>query len=95
MRKALGRGLDSLIQKKEESNNDQDSTSVKKIPIVAIHPSRSQPRKSFNSESLKELAQSIREHGLLQPIIVSYDAISDSYELIAGERRLRAAKLAA
>jgi len=95
MRKALGRGLEALLpqaskQQLETSNED----SVKKVLINLIKPSRVQPRKNFDAEELSELAQSIKVHGLAQPIMVSFDAISNSYELIAGERRLRASKLA-
>ena len=59
-----------------------------------MKPSRIQPRKNFDAERLSELSQSIREHGLQQPVLVSFDAITNSYELIAGERRLRACQLA-
>lgn len=59
-----------------------------------IRPSRYQPRQRINPDSLGELADSIRVHGLLQPLLVSYDPDADLYELVAGERRLEAAKLA-
>ncbi|MHB2025568.1 MAG: ParB/RepB/Spo0J family partition protein [Elusimicrobiota bacterium] len=87
MRKALGRGLAALIPTGQ-------STAGTIAPISKIRPNHLQPRRFFNQEKLQELADSIREHGIAQPILVSYDDISDTYELIAGERRLRAAELA-
>lgn len=98
MRKALGRGLDALLPKDGKKSGPQEgeksSENSLRVPISAIKPNRLQPRKNFDPERLSELAQSIKEHGLAQPIAVSYDAITDSFELIAGERRLRAAQLA-
>lgn len=96
-RKALGRGLSALIPSGPVSVA-MDSTSSDgapiKIPIEKIRPNHLQPRRYFDPESLGELATSIRQHGLAQPIVVSHDVSSRSYELIAGERRLRAAQLA-
>ncbi|TBR16887.1 ParB/RepB/Spo0J family partition protein [bacterium] len=107
MRKALGRGINALLPaaplKKPAPPADQlppsplpgeDGRDVRRIPLEAIKPSRVQPRKNFDPERLSELSQTIKEHGLAQPIVVSYDAISNTYELIAGERRLRATQLA-
>lgn len=100
MRKALGRGLDALLPGGKEKDGAAPAAektterSVHKVPIDAIRPNRLQPRKNFDPERLAELSQSIKEHGLAQPIVVSYDAITNSYELVAGERRLRASKLA-
>jgi len=95
MRKALGRGLDALLP---ESSKSQDGAvandQVKKVAINLIKPNRLQPRKNFDAERLSELSQSIKEHGIVQPIVVSFDPITNSYELISGERRLRASKLA-
>lgn len=91
MRQALGRGLDALIPK---SSNAAAPAAALKIPLSKIKPNRLQPRKSFDSESLSQLASSIKEHGLAQPVLVSFDSATDSYELIAGERRLRATELA-
>jgi ParB family chromosome partitioning protein len=93
MRQALGKGLDALF-KQAQTGAVPGGDSVKKIPISKIKPNRSQPRKNFSDESLSELAQSIKKHGLAQPVSVVYDASSDDYELVAGERRLRASKLA-
>lgn len=105
MRKALGRGIEALLpaapQKASAEPQPQaakapagEGREVRRIPIESVRPNRAQPRKNFDPERLSELAQTIKEHGLTQPIVVSYDSISDSYELIAGERRLRASKLA-
>lgn len=94
-RPGLGKGLDALIpggETKEEpaSNSDQG---IKQIPITQIQPNPQQPRVQMNEQALEELAASIREHGILQPLIVS-KADDKKYILIAGERRWRAAKLA-
>ena len=91
----LGRGLtelfgsnvDDLIE--EIASGDRDKNI---LPIKDIRPNPYQPRKNFDLDKLKELAESIREHGVFQPIIVRKTI--DGYELIAGERRLRASKLA-
>lgn len=91
MRQALGKGIDALISKVQ--NNDISGDSVQKINVEAIRPNRWQPRKVFNDSTIAEMVQSIKEHGLLQPITVWRDA-DGSYELIAGERRLRAFKSA-
>ena len=94
---ALGRGLNALIStggKKIESPISGDTKNkVWQIPVLEIVPNQSQPRKTFDSESLQELADSIKEHGVLQPILV-IEKPQGGYELIAGERRLRASKLA-
>ena len=91
VRKAMGRGIDALIRKTE--NNDISGDIVQKIPVAKVLPNRWQPRRNFDEGSLKELADSIREQGLLQPISVWKDSGNDNYELIAGERRLRASRL--
>lgn len=86
---ALGRGLDALIGKKEEGGLAPEQP-LKMISIDEIRVSDYQPRKGFSGERLKELKDSIVEKGVLQPILVRKAA--DGYYLIAGERRLRAAK---
>jgi ParB family transcriptional regulator, chromosome partitioning protein len=86
-RRGLGSGLDALIS---PSTIDQ---TVRQINIDAIRENRSQPRTRFDEQALEELAASIREHGLIQPVIVIADD-EGGYELIAGERRWRAAKRA-
>ena len=94
-RPGLGKGLDALIpggEKKEESTPTSDQ-GINQIPIEQIQPNPRQPRVKINEEALKELAASIREHGILQPLIVS-EIDKNKYTLIAGERRWRAAKLA-
>lgn len=93
-RKALGRGLDALIPSMPVVANPQPQETVLRVPIAKIRPNRLQPRKHFDPEKLAELAASIKEHGLAQPVVVSFDAGSETYELIAGERRLRASELA-
>ena len=92
MRKALGRGIDSLITKVQD--NDISGDMVQKIPVARVRPNRYQPRRNFDDGALAELSESIKARGLLQPISVWKDNGDDHYELIAGERRLRASKLA-
>ncbi|KIM10235.1 MAG: hypothetical protein KU37_11300 [Sulfuricurvum sp. PC08-66] len=91
---ALGRGLSELFGEITQSYENEIPTEheTSSIPIVEIRPNPYQPRKHFNEVSLKELAHSIREHGLLQPIVVTREM--DGYILVAGERRLRASKIA-
>jgi ParB family chromosome partitioning protein len=90
-KKALGRGLESLIP---SINKSYGVDSVVTIPLNKIKPNRFQPRKKFNEEKLKNLADSIKKHGLVQPILVAVSVVPGEYEIIAGERRLRASKLA-
>jgi ParB family chromosome partitioning protein len=94
MRKALGRGLDALIPAAAAVENTTTAPSPLRVPLSKIRPNHLQPRRFFDPEKLAELSASIKEHGLAQPIVVSYDKSSDTYELIAGERRLRATELA-
>jgi ParB family transcriptional regulator, chromosome partitioning protein len=84
---ALGKGLASLIP---EENTDNDNNVVLKVSINSIKPNEDQPRKYFDPEKIVELAESIKEHGIIQPIILKKDL--DVYTIIAGERRWRAAK---
>ena len=86
--RGLGRGLDALIPMSKEG----DALVPQMIAVDQIRPSRQQVRSRFDAEPLGELAESIRQHGVLQPLLVRRHA--DGYELIAGERRWRAAKLA-
>ena len=90
-RQALGRGLSSLIPK------TGSGAGVETVDIDLIVPNPHQPRRRFDAESLRELAESIREHGVLQPVVVT-QSVSDlgpmTYQLIAGERRLQAARMA-
>lgn len=92
MRKALGKGIGALISSVEEDSVKLET--FQKIPVNKICPNKYQPRKVFNDDSLEELSQSIKKHGLTQPIIVYKNGNNGSYELIAGERRWRASKLA-
>ncbi len=87
----LGRGLDALIPGLDSENPELGSSFVS---INKIEPNPMQPRFEIEPKELQELADSIHEHGILQPLIVSQDLDSGSYVLIAGERRLRAAQLA-
>ena len=94
-KKVLGRGLSAIIEDVEEAYKqdiEQAKDLVREIDIERITPNPYQPRVSFNEVALKELSESIKRHGLLQPIIVV--AKDDDYMLLAGERRLRASKLA-
>ncbi|MGI5920342.1 MAG: ParB/RepB/Spo0J family partition protein [Syntrophomonadaceae bacterium] len=86
--RGLGRGLDALLSLDEE----MESNSIKEIDIDKIEVGINQPRQTFNKESLQELAVSIKEHGILQPLLVRPQG--DCFEIVAGERRWRAAKLA-
>lgn len=98
-RRGLGRGLSSLIPTTPppaEPQEESVETGVNILPLDDISPNPSQPRQTFEPEALAELAASIKEHGLIQPIIVTR-AASDSatpFNIIAGERRWRASKLA-
>jgi ParB family chromosome partitioning protein len=87
----LGKGLDALIP---TGLNGQAAPADTHVPISMIVPNPLQPREAISEETLLELAASIREHGILQPLVVSHDPLTGTYMLIAGERRLRAARLA-
>jgi len=86
--RGLGRGLDALLSGTLEG----DYETVRELPAEKIHPRKDQPRKKFDEDTMQELASSIREHGILQPVLVR--PVENGYEIIAGERRWRAAKLA-
>jgi len=89
----LGRGLDALLGEMDEAYDNEGSSkdSILEINLKDIRPNPYQPRKYFNETSLHELGESIKEDGLLQPIVITEDI--DGYVLIAGERRFRASKL--
>ena len=90
-RKALGKGIEALIPIFENSTSESEDTNGSvDLLIDEIVPNRLQPRKHFNDEQLEELENSIREHGVIQPIVVQKG--QNSYELIVGERRWRASK---
>lgn len=90
-KRGLGKGLGAFI---DEDNllAVESSEGVLKLKVNDIEPNRNQPRKSFDADKLSALAQSISEHGVIQPIVVTKTATG--YEIVAGERRWRAAKLA-
>jgi ParB family transcriptional regulator, chromosome partitioning protein len=90
-KRALGRGLDSLIAPLPEEPGADDHRRIMEIPVEAIHPNINQPRSRFSEDRIAELADSIREKGILQPLLVRRRG--EEYELVAGERRFRAAKL--
>lgn len=98
--RGLGKGLDALIpsvaadnkEKKTIENKSAEKESESIVKITKIEPNREQPRKNFDEDALQELADSIKQFGLLQPILVQER--KDYYEIIAGERRWRAAKIA-
>lgn len=97
-RRALGRGLDALLPASPASSSvaSQDASQTAFLcPLEKIFPQKGQPRQSFDDERLQELAQSIREHGLIEPIVVRRaPGALDRFEIIAGERRWRASQLA-
>src|SRR5947199_5056319 len=88
-KKVLGRGLGALIPQREAP---PAPSGLAEIPLSQISPNPYQPRKSFNEASIDELARSVREHGIVQPLVVT--RAGDRYKLIAGERRFRAAQKA-
>lgn len=95
----LGKGLDALfanvnVEPEEENIKDEleNSGNLKTLKITDVEPNREQPRKQFKQEALEELAESIKEYGIIQPIVVAEQ--EGYYSIIAGERRWRAAKLA-
>ncbi len=92
-KKALGRGLESLIPSLAAAKAPAGEAVVL-IALNKIKPNRFQPRKKFDKEKLQELADSIKKHGLAQPILVAPSIVPGEYEIIAGERRYRASKLA-
>ena len=93
----LGKGLEALfnenqLTKEEEMKLKNGEEIVQNLKLIDIEPNRDQPRRTFNSESLEELATSIKRYGVIQPIIVT--KMDNYYQIVAGERRWRAAKKA-
>jgi len=95
-RKRLGRGLAALLgdAAAESAEPDRGRAGVRRLQIAFLTPNRYNPRRQFDERELEELAQSIRERGVLQPILVRPAGGADRYEIVAGERRWRAARLA-
>lgn len=89
-KKGLGKGLGALLT---DENSSIDSESISEIKLVDIEPNKSQPRKDFDDDKLAELSDSIKQHGVLSPILVQ-ESENGYYSIIAGERRWRASKLA-
>jgi ParB family chromosome partitioning protein len=88
----LGKGLDALFGPAPEEEQVQENDTLKNLKITEVEPNRDQPRKRFDQEALEELAESIKEYGLIQPIVVTKK--DGYYSIIAGERRWRASKIA-
>lgn len=87
-KRGLGKGLDALFL-----DNTQEEKEIKVLPITAIEPNKEQPRREFDAEMLAQLADSIQTHGVLQPLLVR-PLGSDTYQIVAGERRWRASRMA-
>lgn len=90
--KGLGRGLDAIFLDNAFDNEGEAKNSILSVPISQIDPKIDQPRRTFDSESLTGLSESIKANGVLQPILAR--KIDDRYEIIAGERRFRASRIA-
>jgi len=94
MKKSLGKGLEALFGEDIEETIEEISNkkAITELKITQIEPNMEQPRKQFDEEKINELSKSIKENGLIQPIVVSKDG--ENYKIIAGERRWRAARIA-
>ena len=88
----LGKGLDALFGPVPEEEQIQENDTLKNLKVTEIEPNRDQPRKKFDQEALEELAESIKQYGVIQPIVVTKK--DGYYSIIAGERRWRASKIA-
>ena len=88
----LGKGLDALFGPVVEEEQVQENDTLRNLKITEVEPNRDQPRKRFDQETLEELAGSIKEYGLIQPIVVTKK--EGYYSIVAGERRWRASKIA-
>ncbi|MFO1060239.1 MAG: ParB/RepB/Spo0J family partition protein [Dongiaceae bacterium] len=94
-RSNLGRGLSALLGGAPEPPRDEAPRVPRALPIEQLHPGRFQPRRHFADEAIEALAQSIRENGILQPLVVRrHPGLAGAWEIVAGERRWRAAQLA-
>ena len=94
VKKGLGKGLDALFEsyREEIGSDNKENSKVQEIKITDIDPNPEQPRKQFDEDKINELADSIKNHGVVQPIIVRPSG--NRYILIAGERRWRASRVA-
>ena len=88
----LGKGLDALFGPAPEEEQVKENDTFRNLKITEVEPNREQPRKRFDQEALEELAESIKEYGLIQPIVVTQK--DGYYSIVAGERRWRASKIA-
>ena len=94
----LGKGLNALfadtpiVEENIQEITEENKEFIQKIKLINIEPNRDQPRRTFDEESIGELAESIKKYGLIQPIVVTKK--DDYYQIIAGERRWRASKKA-
>lgn len=88
----LGKGLDALLLNNIVDETVQEGEKVQKLKIIDVEPNREQPRRNFDEETLEELSNSIKEYGVIQPIIVTKQ--DNYYQIVAGERRWRASKKA-
>ncbi len=88
----LGKGLDALFGPVPEEEQMKESDTLKNLKVTEVEPNRNQVRKNFDQEALEELAESIKEYGLIQPIVVTKK--DNYYSIVAGERRWRASKIA-
>ena len=88
-KRGLGKGLDAIFAE----NTDETTEGAVSVKISEIEPTRDQPRKEFDSEALSELADSISQHGVLQPLLLR-PLLTGGYRIVAGERRWRAARMA-
>lgn len=93
--RGLGRGLSALLgEEGQEAKGGEAQRSQRTMPVAFLKANRFQPRRLFKEEDLRELADSIREKGILQPILIRPTGKADAFEIVAGERRWRAAQLA-
>jgi len=88
-KRRLGKGLEAIIRNTNFLEIEGEKDELIRLPVSSIQPNRFQPRKNFSDDSINELAESIREKGIVQPLVVRH--LDDGYELVIGERRLRAA----
>ncbi len=92
-KRALGKGIGALIVGGDDEKRAPSGAGVTELPLSSLLPNPQQPRREFGESSLAELAESIRRKGVLQPVLVE-EGREGSYTIIAGERRVRAARLA-